>query len=84
MTLNRLFENYLNFLWETFMYDMDVFSQGWIYFWLLIPAFFYFLFFCIKWSLLLIPFYGLPLMILKTIVILFSNNKLQEKSKEKK
>lgn len=82
MTLNELFEKYLKFMWETFMYDADVFSKGWIYYWLLIPAFFYLMFFCIKWTLLLLPFYGLPLMVLKTIAYLFGGEKIKEKDKQ--
>lgn len=69
MTLSQLFENYLAFLWQTFTYDMDVFAQGWLYYWLLIPFFGYGMFFIMKWSFLLLPFYGPLVMVLKTFLI---------------
>jgi len=46
---------YLNFLWEAFQYDMNVFSQGWLYYWLLIPAVGYLIFFFIKWVVITAP-----------------------------
>ena len=55
MKIMEILEKYLNFLWEMFMYDMDVFSKGWIYAWVLIPAIGYFIFFWIKWIVLTIP-----------------------------
>lgn len=55
--IERILGEYLQFLWNTFQYDMDVFSKGWIYFWLLIPAIFYFIFFIIKWMVVTAPFW---------------------------
>jgi hypothetical protein len=51
----EILEAYLNFIWSTFQYDMEVFSQGWMYYWLLIPAVFYFIFFFIKWAVITAP-----------------------------
>jgi hypothetical protein len=55
MALQEIFSNYLQLLWDSFQYDIDVFSQIWIYAWLLIPAVFYFIFFIIKWIVLTAP-----------------------------
>ena len=40
-----------------FEYDVAVFSQPWMYWCLLIPAFFYLLFFIAKWYVLTAPFW---------------------------
>lgn len=37
------------------LFDVDVLSQPWMYWWLCIPALFYFAFFCFKWMLLTAP-----------------------------
>lgn len=68
---------YFNFLYECFMYDIDVFSTGWIYYWLLIPAMFYLMFFMIKWWLLTMPMW-LPL---KIIASAFNPNQKRKKQK---
>lgn len=68
MSLLELFNAYLGFLWETFNYDLEVFSQGWIYYLLLIPAMGYFMFFILKWTILLIPLYMPLTMILRTLL----------------
>jgi hypothetical protein len=47
---------YLALLWRMFNFDIWVFStQLWMYWCLLIPACFYFVFFCLKWIVLLSP-----------------------------
>jgi len=46
---------YIEFCKVMFIYDMDVFSQGWIYAWVLVPAFFYFIFFLLKWVVITMP-----------------------------
>lgn len=48
MTTKEIANAYLNFLWETFQYDMTVFSQSWMYYWVLVPAFAYMIFFMVK------------------------------------
>jgi hypothetical protein len=53
----KILEEYLNLLWRLFQYDINVFSQVWIYAWLLIPAIFYFIFFMMKWAVLTAPFW---------------------------
>jgi len=44
------------------MYDMQVFSQPWIYYWLLVPALGYLAFFFLKWTVMTTPVW-LPLSI---------------------
>ena len=46
---------YLEFLWSCFQYDIGVFSKAWIYYWLLVPAIGYFIFFILKWVVLTAP-----------------------------
>jgi hypothetical protein len=46
---------YTKFLWECFQYDISVYTNIWMYVWLLIPILFYTVFFIIKWSILLLP-----------------------------
>ncbi|MEM9340658.1 MAG: hypothetical protein AAGA66_18135, partial [Bacteroidota bacterium] len=53
--MNRYFEKYLELLWNQFEYDMDVLSQPWMYYWLLIPAIAYLIFFFTKWVVLTTP-----------------------------
>jgi hypothetical protein len=58
MFLNKLDSigaSYLDFLWASFMYDMGVFSQSWMYYPLMIPAGVYFIFFMFKWTVLTAP-----------------------------
>jgi hypothetical protein len=50
-----ILDKYLNFLWEMFMFDMDIFSEPWMYIPFLIPIAFYLIFFTIKWTVLLMP-----------------------------
>lgn len=70
MTLTTIFENYLGFLWSTFSFDMEMLSKPWMYYLLLIPAFAYIMFFMFKWTILLIPFYGPFLIVLRAIILL--------------
>lgn len=53
--LLEFLERYLRFLGDTFMYDMEVLSQGWMYWLLLIPVMFYLVFFMIKWAVITAP-----------------------------
>lgn len=53
---------YVRFLWTCFQYDMGVFSQAWLYAWLLVPAFCYLMFFVVKWAVLTLPLW-LPFVI---------------------
>lgn len=50
-----ILEKYIELLWAAFQYDMDVFSQGWLYYWLLVPAVAYLGFFFLKWTVLTTP-----------------------------
>ena len=47
-------EAYLAFLWTQFQYDWSVFSNPWILYTIL-PAVLYFIFFLVKWYILLAP-----------------------------
>lgn len=55
MTLTIIFEKYLNFIWNAFMFDMKVFSNPWMYYIALIPAIGYFSFFIAKWTVIFFP-----------------------------
>ena len=53
--MNTIVEKYLELLYSMLLYDLEVFSQGWLYYWLLIPAVGYFIFFLLKWMVLTVP-----------------------------
>lgn len=55
--MQDLLNQYLQLLWGAFQYDIDVFSQVWLYAWILIPATGYFIFFILKWCVLTAPFW---------------------------
>lgn len=74
MTLIKLKELYLQFLWDTFQYDIEVFSTPWVWFCFLFPAFVYFIFFCFKWSILLSPFIIILKVFLYTLGVVFGRN----------
>ena len=42
-------------LTELWIYDVSIFSQGWIYYCFFIPFIFYFAFFTMKWAILSLP-----------------------------
>lgn len=52
--MNESIEAYLAFLWTQFQYDWSVFSNPWILYTIL-PALGYFVFFLVKWYILLAP-----------------------------
>lgn len=53
----------LELLVSCYEYDVAVFSKPWLYYWLLIPAGFYLMFFFIKWTVLTAPVW-IPLKIM--------------------
>lgn len=53
--MHEIFEKYLNLLWNMFQYDINVFSHPWLYYWLLVPAVGYLVFFFVKWAVLTTP-----------------------------
>jgi len=55
--MENILNKYLDLLWNFFMYDIETFSQPWMYWWLLIPASCYLVFFIIKWAVLTAPFW---------------------------
>ena len=84
MTFTKLYQNYFNLLWESFQYDIEVFSQWWMYTHLLIPATFYLVFFIVKWIVLTFPIWfsvSLPLKLLNgmaNIMINYRNNHIKK------
>ena len=67
-------------------YDLDKFSEPWMYWWLLIPALCYMFFFFVKWTVITAPFW-LPFAILLQAakgtfyVRVFSTHNLPKESK---
>lgn len=53
----------LELLIRCYEYDVAVFSNPWLYYWLLIPAGFYLVFFFLKWAVLTAPLW-IPLKIM--------------------
>jgi hypothetical protein len=51
----EILQKYLELLWSCFEYDIHIFSQTWIYAWILIPAMCYTAFFMVKWVVLTAP-----------------------------
>lgn len=53
--MNTSIDKYLELLWNQFQYDIEIFSQPWMYYWALIPAIGYLIFFFFKWTVLTTP-----------------------------
>lgn len=54
----QLFEyltRYIEFCITMFKHDIEIFSQPWMYWWILVPAFCYFIFFLFKWIVITAP-----------------------------
>jgi hypothetical protein len=66
-------DKYLEFLWNCFQYDIEVFSQAWLYYWALVPAVGYLVFFVLKWAVLTVPVW-LPVSIILRIFHLPGSN----------
>lgn len=58
--MNPFINNYLELLWYQFEYDIYMLSQPWMYYWLLIPAIGYLIFFFFKWVVLTTPIWLPP------------------------
>ena len=74
----KILENYMQILLEQFQYDVQIMSQPWMYFCLMIPATAYFIFAVIKWSFLTLPISCLfirPLQLLNSSVKAEKSNK---------
>ena len=65
--MNETIEKYIDYLWQMFAYDMEVMSQPWMYYWLLIPIIGYLTFFFCKWIVLTTPIWIAPFMILQSL-----------------
>lgn len=59
----EIFNEYLSMLLQLFKYDVEALSQPWMYYWLLVPAIAYTVFFFAKWAVLTAPIW-LPLMLI--------------------
>jgi len=75
MTYDQILNEYITFLWRAFQYDMEVFSQPWIYWTFLIPALMYLGFFMFKWAIITVPFWMPVVIILKSIEGIFRKSK---------
>ena len=64
--MNPYLEKYLELLWRQFTYDVEVLSQPWMYYWLLIPAIAYVVFFFTKWVVLTTPLWLPPAIIIQS------------------
>jgi len=82
MSIEQLVGEYLGFVWSTFQFDMHVFSQWWMYAFMLIPACAYFVFFLFKWFVITLPIWYPIIVVLGAIRQLFFP-KAQEAAKIK-
>jgi hypothetical protein len=53
--MTNAIDKYLSLLWEIFQYDINILSRPWMYYWVLIPAIGYLVFFFIKWAVITTP-----------------------------
>ena len=60
MSVTDILSNLANLYYGLYIWDVAQFSQPWLYWWLLIPAMFFTIFFVFKWTMLTLPFW-LPL-----------------------
>jgi hypothetical protein len=74
MTTQEVFTNYFTFLLQMFESDMRILSQGWMYYWLLIPVSFYLMFFILKWFILTCPIWMPFSIIVESLKYLFKEN----------
>lgn len=51
----EIIELYFTILLQQFQWDIEVMSQGWMYYWMLIPIVCYLPFFFMKWMVLFTP-----------------------------
>ena len=80
--MKEIFDSYTKLLYSCFLYDINIFSQAWLYIPLLIPAFFYFVFMWFKWSFLFLPIWMPIYLSIKGLTGLFSI-KVRDSSKNK-
>lgn len=50
-----MIDTILQTLLRLWLFDIYVFSQPWLYYWLLVPACFYLVFFVLKWWVITLP-----------------------------
>lgn len=74
--MTKIIEAYFTILLNAFQYDVEVYSEHmWMYWCLCIPAFFYTVFFMIKWAVLTAPMWMPISMISKGFPIKLQWNK---------
>lgn len=71
MSIEQIVGEYLGFVWSAFQFDMNAFSQWWMYALMLIPACAYFVFFLFKWFVITLPIWLPIVMILGAVRQLF-------------
>lgn len=76
--MQEIINQYLQLLLSMFQYDVKVFSQVWIYAWVLVPAFVYFIFFIFKWVVLTAPIWVPFRMIFDGLKSLFKAEKTKK------
>jgi hypothetical protein len=79
--MKEFFDMYFATLISCFQYDMDVYSKGWIYWWIL-PVIFYTAFFFIKWTVLTAPLWLPFRMILSGLPVKLGGTKNLSKKKQ--
>lgn len=79
MTGKEILEKYLEFIWNSFEYDMEVMSQGWMYYWCLVPIIVYTVFFLFKWIIIFAPI-TIPL---RAVIKGFGYKKIVKKIKKR-
>lgn len=67
MTFTELYQKYFSFIWSAFEYDMEVFAQGWVYYWALVPAIAYLCFFVTKWAIITAPLWLPVRLVMKSL-----------------
>lgn len=65
--MNPYIEKYLELLWYQFEFDIQILSQPWMYYWLLVPALGYTIFFFFKWVVLTTPIWLPPTIVAQAL-----------------
>lgn len=68
--LSEIINQYGILLFGQFQWDVSVLSQPWMYYWALVPAIGFMVFWCFKWLVLLSPIWFIFYVVFKSLVIL--------------
>jgi len=81
--MEKLFQEYLEILMACFKFDVAVYSEKmWMYWLLCIPAFFYTMFFILKWYVLTAPMWLPIAMVARSIRFIFVGGDKKNKKSE--